>query len=129
MTDIVLKSALVAPTGTGITLTPWDLQGPKGTYVDTAPAGGVNPLKVTMQRIDAIPTKAYEGAHRSTLKFLQPRVHPVTGVVWPQVATLTFSHPGFLTAAQKQAFELQVNLALQDAVIRAFNSVGSVPQS
>ncbi|DAD52275.1 TPA_asm: coat protein [ssRNA phage SRR6960799_29] len=129
MTDIVLKSTVVAPTGTGITLTPWNLQGPKAEYVELAPAGGINPLKVVLNRIDAVPTKAYEGAHRAQVKFMQPRVHPVTGVVWPNVATVSFSHPGFLTSTQKVAFETQVLLAMNEAVIRSFVASGTVPQS
>lgn len=129
MTDLVIKSTVVAPTGTGITLTPWDLRGPKGEYIEAAPAGGVNPLKATLNRTDAIPTRAYEGANRANLKVIRPRVHPVTGVVWPQVCTVNFSHPGFLTAAQKAAFETECLLIWNDTTVRTFFQEGKVPQS
>jgi len=129
MTDLVIKSTLVTPTGTGISLTPWDLRGPVAKYTELAPVGGINPLSVVLTRTDAIPTRAYEGAHRAQMKVVMPRVHPVTGVVWPEVATISYSHPGFLTAAQKTAFETQVLLILNDAMVRAFFQVGTVPQS
>lgn len=129
MTNLVIASTIVTPTGTGITLEPWNLQGPKAEYVDVAPAGGVNPLKLSLTRTSAVATRAYEGAHRAVTRAELPVVHGTTGVVWPEVGTLSFSHPAFLTAAQKTAFETQFLLIALHATIRAFHQVGTVPQS
>jgi len=127
MADIQTAATQAAPTGTGITYTPWDLRGPKGAY--RAEVSGQKRRDLTLTRIDAVPTKGYEGALRTTLKNLQQATHAVTGVNWPKVFTIQVSVPDFLTPAEKLAWYDENILAARNDVIRQFAATGVVPQS
>lgn len=127
--DIQVASTIVAPTGAGNVFEPWDLRGPKAEYIEKSPYAAAMPLKLTLTRTDPVPTKSYAGALRTQTKAMLQTVHPITGVHWPEVATLTFSHPAHLTNAEKVAFETRFLLACLNSTVRTFHQIGVVPQS
>lgn len=126
MANIQAALTLVAPTGTGIDYSPWDLRGPRAEYRNDT---GALKRTLTLNRTDAAPTKGYEGALKTSTKTQLPVAHPVTGVLWPQVMTVNLSLPDFLTPAQKLAFVVEQLVLYQNAVVKDFMATGNVPQS
>jgi hypothetical protein len=126
MTNIVIPTTLVADTGTGATMTPYNMAGNSAVYRESSPTGA--PAKLTMKRTDAIPSGGYAGAGKAEIKFTR-QVEDTLGRLWPVVYTVTTSIPAFMEDTDKSAFVDEATAALGLAVSRDALAKLLIPQS
>lgn len=126
MTTIAAKAVLVAGTGTGKSFDAFNMTGPQGTYRELSPVAA--PGVIVLKRTDPKATKDYAGALKTAYSFTR-QVADLQGRLWPQVMTVSFSQPAFLTDVQRTAFAVEGTLIQQDAIVQASMANGIVPQS